>query len=158
MLHTDIDSTFAEDGALSSREGYEFRPQQREMARAVADALAGPHHLIVEAPTGVGKTLAYLVPALLHNRRTGQRVVISTHTKNLQEQLLRKDLPLALQTLGVRVDAAILKGRRNYCCTTRLRNALAASASLFPHALTAEVERIAAWAAGALRKREPSRS
>lgn len=145
--HADIESCFSENGVLASREGYEYRPQQQAMAHAVADALAGPHHLIVEAPTGVGKTLAYLVPSLLHIRRTGQRVVISTHTKNLQEQLLRKDLLLALHALGMSVTASVLKGRRNYCCTTRLRNALSAPASLFPEALAAEIGRIAAWAA-----------
>ncbi len=120
------------------------------MAAAIADALEETKHLIVEAPTGVGKTLAYLLPALVHGRRTGHRIVISTHTKNLQEQLRHKDLPLAEALLGTSIDAVVLKGRTNYLCTTRLRNALASPASLFAKDQTAELRRIAEWAASSL--------
>ncbi len=134
-------------GPLASQPGYEFRQSQLDMAVAIADALDGSKHLIVEAPTGIGKTLAYLLPALVHARQTGHRIVLSTHTRNLQEQLRQKDLPLAETLLGESVDAVVLKGRRNYCCTTRLRNALAAPASLFAKDQTAELRRIAEWAA-----------
>lgn len=136
-------------GPLASKPGYEFRRPQLDMAVAIADALNESKHLIVEAPTGVGKTLAYLLPALAHGQRTGDRIVISTHTKNLQEQLRQKDLPLAESLLGAHFDAVVLKGRRNYCCATRLRNALATPASLFARDQAAELRRIAAWAAGA---------
>jgi ATP-dependent DNA helicase DinG len=135
------------DGPLASRPGYEFRPQQLAMARAIADALETTSHLIVEAPTGVGKTLAYLLPALLYGEGTGSRIVISTHTKNLQEQLQQNDLPLAEMLLGTSVNAVVLKGRKNYCCATRLRNALAAPPSLFAKDQTSALHRIARWAA-----------
>ncbi len=133
-------------GPLASRPGYEYRRPQLDMAVAIADARDASRHLLVEAPTGVGKTLAYLLPALAHGQRTGNRIVISTHTKNLQEQLRQKDLPLAEALLEARFDAVVLKGRRNYCCATRLRNALAAPASLFAKDQAAELRRIAAWA------------
>ena len=90
-----VRSFFSPSGILSqSHPNYEFRRGQLEMAEAVAEAFAGKTHLIVEAGTGVGKTLAYLIPAIL----SGQRVVISTGTKNLQEQLYSKDIPF-LQSL-----------------------------------------------------------
>jgi ATP-dependent DNA helicase DinG len=134
-------------GPLAARPEYEFRRQQLDMALAVAEALETTKHLIVEAPTGVGKTLAYLLPALLHGEQTGCRTVISTHTKNLQAQLQHRDLPLAEALLGMNTDAVVLKGRKNYCCASRLRNALAAPASLFMRDQTAELRRIADWAA-----------
>jgi ATP-dependent DNA helicase DinG len=141
---------FGPRSPLASRPGYEFRRQQLDMAIAIAEALEATNHLIVEAPTGVGKTLAYLVPAILYNRQTGRRIVISTHTRNLQEQLRSNDLPLAQTLLDANVDAVVLKGRSNYCCATRLRNALAAPTSLFGKDQTTELHRIAAWAASSL--------
>ena len=96
---------------------YEFRPQQVEMARAVLDALTDRHPLIVEAATGTGKTIAYLVPAIL----SGKRVVISTGTKALQEQLYSKDLPLLEQCMERPFEAVLLKGRRNYLCKHRFQ-------------------------------------
>src|SRR5205823_11912526 len=73
---------------------YEFRPQQVDMAKAVAAALNEGHHLIVEAGTGTGKSIGYLLPAILYSMRTGERVIVSTNTINLQDQLFTKDLPL----------------------------------------------------------------
>ncbi|MDF1564563.1 MAG: ATP-dependent DNA helicase [Deltaproteobacteria bacterium] len=96
-------------------EGYEDRPQQRRMADAVARALARGHHLTVEAGTGTGKTLAYLLPAVL----SGRRIVVSTATKALQDQVFEKDLPLLAEVLGRPISAARLKGRGNYVCLTR---------------------------------------
>lgn len=96
-------------------ERYEYRPQQLEMARGVAGALTDRRPLIVEAATGTGKTLAYLLPAIL----SGRRVVVSTGTKALQEQLFTKDLPLLEQCLDVDFEAVLLKGRRNYLCKYR---------------------------------------
>ncbi len=96
-------------------EGYEDRPQQREMAEAVQQALAQSHHLVVEAGTGTGKTLAYLLPAVL----SGRRIVVSTATKALQDQVFEKDLPLLASILDRPISAARLKGRSNYICLTR---------------------------------------
>jgi ATP-dependent DNA helicase DinG len=98
---------------------YEYRPGQIAMAEAVADALANRHHLLVEAGTGTGKTLAYLIPAIA----TGRRIIISTGTKNLQEQLFNKDIPFLQSVLPRKFRAMYLKGRSNYVCLNRLKRA-----------------------------------
>ncbi|HKY83441.1 MAG TPA: helicase C-terminal domain-containing protein [Anaerolineales bacterium] len=100
--------------------GYEHRPQQTRMARAVAEALSSGKHLLVEAGTGTGKSMAYLVPAFLWAARNGRRVVVSTNTINLQDQLIRKDIPALQQILGDELKASVLKGRANYLCPARL--------------------------------------
>ncbi|HXG35027.1 MAG TPA: ATP-dependent DNA helicase [Bryobacteraceae bacterium] len=111
---------FSRGGPLSrSHPQYEFRPGQLEMAQAVEEALAEGRHLIVEAGTGTGKTLAYLVPAIL----SGRRVVVSTATKNLQEQLFFKDVPLLEKTLGQRLRVCYMKGRSNYACRQKIYDA-----------------------------------
>jgi len=108
-------------GALSQKfPGYEFRPQQVQMLRAVAQSLNGSSHLLVEAGTGVGKSLAYLLPAVHWAHANGQRVVVSTNTINLQEQLYHKDLPELARILPFEFHAAVLKGRNHYLCPTRL--------------------------------------
>lgn len=141
-----VQSIFSATGALSRRGGFELRVQQGAMASAVARALAEERHLIVEAPTGVGKTLAYLVPALLYAVREGRKAVISTHTKNLQEQLLQKDFPIARSVTGTEATVAILKGRRNYLCTTRLEHAAGIAPSLFDEEGLNQLMRIREWA------------
>ncbi|MBI4482070.1 MAG: ATP-dependent DNA helicase [Acidobacteria bacterium] len=108
--------------------GYEHRASQIRMAEAVAEAFASPHHLMVEAGTGTGKTLAYLLPAIL----CGRRVVISTATRNLQDQIFYKDLPFLEKALGRRISACYLKGRANYLCLMRL-NTWDDSPHLFHH-------------------------
>ena len=100
--------------------GYEHRPQQVEVLRQVARALNEGRHLLVEAPTGVGKSLAYLIPAVHWAIQNSERVVISTNTINLQEQLYHKDLPDLARTLGLDFSAAVLKGRSHYLCPARL--------------------------------------
>jgi ATP-dependent DNA helicase DinG len=95
---------------------FEFRPGQLEMAEAVADAIEHKRHLVVEAGTGTGKTLAYLIPAI----ESGQRVVVSTGTKNLQEQLFFKDVPFVEEIFPGRVKACLMKGRANYLCLKKL--------------------------------------
>ena len=100
--------------------GYEHRPQQIRMARAVAEALSAGKHLLVEAGTGTGKSMAYLVPAFLWAARNGRRVVVSTNTINLQDQLIRKDIPVLQRILGEELRGAVLKGRANYLCPARL--------------------------------------
>src|SRR6184192_3546589 len=102
---------------------YEHRPGQIEMAEAVLRAFEQKHHLIVEACTGTGKTLAYLVPAIAAACGSGARVVISTGTKNLQEQLMDKDIPFLQEILPAKFRAAVMKGRNNYACLHRIKRA-----------------------------------
>src|ERR1700730_15445881 len=104
---------FSRQGTLSKwHPNYEFRPGQVEMAEALESALADKRHLIVEAGTGTGKTLAYLVPALL----SGKRIVVSTGTKNLQEQLFFKDVPFLQRHFPRPLKVCYMKGRNNYAC------------------------------------------
>lgn len=111
----------SKDGPLSEKyEGYEERPSQLQMVQSVADALRDGNHLIVEAGTGTGKSLAYLVPSILHAAATGERVVVATHTINLQEQLKHRDLPLLREILPVPFNVAVLKGRNNYVCMRKV--------------------------------------
>ena len=140
-------SIFSPSGALATLTGYEHRPQQEAMARAIACTLNNQQHLVIEAPTGVGKTLAYLVPSILYALQEGRKAIISTHTKNLQEQIFKKDIPLAHAVLGKDFRVALLKGRRNYLCTTRLRNLLASSGTLFEKSELDQLHRIRDWAA-----------
>ena len=111
-----VAATFADDGALARVvDGFEPREGQREMARAVADVIENGGTLIAEAGTGTGKTLAYLVPAILSRKR----VLVSTGTKNLQEQIFFKDLPSLREALNVPFTATLMKGRSNYLCLHR---------------------------------------
>jgi len=102
---------------------YEHRPGQIQMAEAVVRAFEQRRHLIVEAGTGTGKTLAYLVPAIAAACGSGARVVISTGTKNLQEQLMEKDIPFLQDVLPAKFRAAVMKGRNNYACLHRTKRA-----------------------------------
>jgi ATP-dependent DNA helicase DinG len=110
--------------------GYEARPSQLEMARAVERCLDSEGVLLIEAGTGTGKTLAYLVPALLGARR--KKVVISTATRALQDQIFHKDLPLALRILGLDTEVALMKGLPNYVCRRRHREFQSSADSLRP--------------------------
>ncbi|MFQ6101440.1 MAG: helicase C-terminal domain-containing protein [Anaerolineae bacterium] len=111
-----------EGGAFEAHfPGYEYRPQQVAMLRGVAQALNRGEHLLVEAPTGVGKSLAYLIPAVHWAVQNGERVIVSTNTINLQEQLHRKDLPDLARALSLEFRAAVLKGRSHYLCPARLQ-------------------------------------
>ncbi len=113
------------DGPIAQAlEHYEHRPGQVEMAAAVGEVLDDGGVLMVEAGTGVGKSLAYLVPAILWARANAEPVVVSTNTKNLQEQLLDKDLPLLREAMDLEFDAALLKGRSNYVCVRRFMAAV----------------------------------
>ncbi len=110
------------DGGPFSRyfAGFEYRPQQVEMLRAVASAFSAGKHLLVEAGTGTGKSFAYLIPAAKWAVRNNTRVVISTNTINLQDQLIQKDIPDLCAALGLQLNTAVLKGRGNYLCPRRL--------------------------------------
>lgn len=120
-----IRSFFEEGGPLAqSLERYERREQQIIMADAVAEAFNDSEFLLVEAGTGTGKSLAYLVPAILWANRNGERTVVSTNTKNLQEQLFYKDLPELERVLDVPFTSVLLKGRSNYLCLNRWIRAL----------------------------------
>ncbi|MFM9058844.1 MAG: ATP-dependent DNA helicase [Planctomycetaceae bacterium] len=174
-MTTTCDDLLAPDGRLAARlAGWESRPQQVDMARLVAEAIAARRHAVVEAGTGVGKSLAYLVPAILAvtadqegsgaedvepdwddeddadeavTPRRPRRVVISTHTIALQEQLIGKDIPLVASVMPREFSAVLVKGRGNYVSLRRLGLALERSGSLFPDGgERAELLEIAAWA------------
>lgn len=116
-----VANLLADDGPLAVQlPGYEHRAEQITMLRSVAEAFNHGDHLMVEAGTGTGKSIAYLLPAIHWALTNGERVVISTNTINLQDQLLTKDIPLLRDTLGLDFKAAILKGRNNYLCPRRL--------------------------------------
>ncbi len=116
----DVREWFREGGLLSDLPGFEHRPEQERLAMAVADAFSGGRHLAAEAGTGIGKTMAYLVPAALWSLRCDVPVVVSTNTKNLQEQVFRKDLPAIAARLRAPIRFALVKGRSNYLCLSRL--------------------------------------
>ncbi|HVM49382.1 MAG TPA: ATP-dependent DNA helicase [Candidatus Acidoferrum sp.] len=137
---------FSPKGILSHSPNFEFRPQQQQMAVAVAEALADGEHLAVEAGTGVGKSLAYLVPAILYAVAHKKKAVICTHTINLQEQLTEKDLPMLQQIMPVKFTFTMLKGRANYVCTRRLHKAVQQAPNLFTTTETEELQRISEWA------------
>jgi ATP-dependent DNA helicase DinG len=119
-----MQEVFGPEGLIAkTHPEYEYRPGQIDMAEAVLRAFEQKRHLIVEAGTGTGKTLAYLVPAIAAACGSGARVVISTGTKNLQEQLMDKDIPFLQETLPVKFRAALMKGRNNYACLHRIKHA-----------------------------------
>jgi ATP-dependent DNA helicase DinG len=140
-----IESIFSPQGLLARARNFEYRPQQQAMAVAVAQALGRREHLAVEAGTGVGKSLAYLIPAILHAVGERKKAVISTHTINLQEQLTEKDLPMLAGVLPVRFAFTMLKGRQNYLCTRRLQKAMEQADSLFTSPEAKELLRIQEW-------------
>lgn len=117
----DVAATLDLGGAFSNYfDEYEYRPQQVAMLRSVAEALSNSQHLMVEAGTGTGKSFAYLIPAAYWALQNETRVVISTNTINLQDQLINKDIPDLCQALSLPIRAAVLKGRSNYLCPRRL--------------------------------------
>ncbi len=145
-LVSQVAEIFSPTGIFSKARNFEYRPQQQEMAVAAARALEGKEHLLVEAGTGVGKSFAYLVPAILFAVARKKKAVICTHTINLQEQLVEKDLPVLKTVLPVEFTHAMLKGRQNYLCTRRLHKAMAQQDSLFTSPERSELERIFEWA------------
>src|SRR5436189_1663237 len=140
-----IQIIFSENGRLSKAKNFEVRPQQQEMAAAVARALEEERHLVVEAGTGVGKSLAYLTPAILFALEQHKKAIVSTHTINLQEQLLYKDIPILKKILPVEFEAALMKGRHNYLCPRRLERALQQQNELFTGPEQNELTRLAEW-------------
>lgn len=137
---------FGTSGALSGLKDFEFRPQQQQMAVAVARALEEERPLVVEAGTGVGKSLAYLAPAVRKALDEGRKAIISTHTINLQEQLVEKDIPLLQSVIDEDFEALLLKGRRNYLCPNRLQNAMSGGGEMFTSSELEELKAIWEWA------------
>lgn len=133
---------FSHGGLISQHlDGYEFRQEQLQMAHEVARALIDAEHLIVEAGTGVGKSFAYLIPAISVALKAEQKVVISTNTISLQEQLVTKDIPFLQRILPRDFNVVLAKGRRNYLSRRRLKNLLNYERGLFD--TLAEVEEVA---------------
>jgi ATP-dependent DNA helicase DinG len=149
-----VAQAFAEGGWLQQALKLEHRPQQEQMARAVAGAMSDDEVLLFEAGTGVGKSLAYLVPGILHAIDQTRQMIVSTHTISLQEQIEMKDLPLCRRLFEsvdelrpyAKFKSAVLVGKANYLCTTRLAHALQSRQELFASADQEELQRIAAWA------------
>ncbi len=147
-------ATFTEGGWLQDRLELEHRPAQEQMARSVAAALQDDVPLLFEAGTGVGKSLAYLVPGIMRAVQAQRPLIVSTHTISLQEQIETGDLPLCRRLFAAEAHlapyagfkSAVLVGKSNYLCTTRLARALEDRASLFADEEYAELQRIAAWA------------
>jgi ATP-dependent DNA helicase DinG len=149
-LVSQVEEIFSPTGILSRAKNFEFRPQQQEMAVAVARALQNQEHLAVEAGTGVGKSLAYLIPSILFAVQQKKKAIVSTHTINLQEQLTEKDLPMLAGVFAalpepVKFSYAMLKGRANYLCTRRLQKAMQQSGNLFTSSEAEELQRIYEW-------------
>jgi ATP-dependent DNA helicase DinG len=145
---------FAEGGWLHEGLELEHRPQQEQMARATAAAFANDEPLLFEAGTGVGKSLAYLLPGIIHAVDQSRQLIVSTHTISLQEQVQTKDLPLCRRIFRSQPEleiysdfkSAILVGKANYLCTTRLATALRDKQELFSTPESVDLHRIATWA------------
>ncbi len=143
-----VETIFAQDGPIAQQlPGFEPRPEQTEMARAVEAAFEDNEHLIVEAGTGVGKSFAYLVPAILRAAQHRQRVIVSTFTIALQEQLIQKDLPFLAEAMGETFSAVLGKGRNNYLCFRRMALAVKGRKKLFDRSeQMTQLEKLVDWA------------
>ncbi len=141
-----VSAIFSPQGELARAANYEHRPQQQQMAAAIAACVEEERHLLVEAGTGVGKSLAYLVPGILYCLEYGKKLLVSTYTIHLQQQLQKKDLPIASKVLKIDVRHATLMGRNNYLCPRRLKRALRHARELFTQTQLSELQRIQQWA------------
>lgn len=122
-IHEETLDILGEDGVISQRlPNYEFRPQQLKMAKAIGETIEFNKHLIVEAGTGIGKSLAYLIPFILYAVENNKKAIISTYTKTLQNQLYLKDIPFLKDSLGIEFNYALCLGSENYLCLRRLNN------------------------------------
>jgi ATP-dependent DNA helicase DinG len=144
----EMDRDLGEDGPIArAHPRYEDRPSQRAMSARIAQLYNSGGIGLLEAGTGVGKSLGYLIPALRWGARNKERTIVSTNTINLQEQLVGKDLPFLKGALDdQKVRFALLKGWRNYVCLSRLENAESAESTLFDDGMREEVGQLAAWA------------
>lgn len=136
-----IENTLGEKGLLSrSLKDFEYRPAQIHMARLIGKSLDNKNMAIIEAGTGVGKTMGYLVPIIV----SGKKSVISTGTKNLQEQIFFKDLPLLTKAMGIKINTLLMKGRGNYICLNRYHQQFDAISFLKPE-IEVQRQRIDSW-------------
>jgi ATP-dependent DNA helicase DinG len=144
-LVAQVEEIFSPTGILSKSRNFEYRREQQQMAVAVAQALTSGEHLMVEAGTGVGKSLGYLIPGILYAASARKKAIVCTHTINLQEQLVEKDLPMLQKILPVNFSYAMLKGRGNYVCLRRLHRAMQQAGNLFTSPEVEELRRIYEW-------------
>jgi ATP-dependent DNA helicase DinG len=137
---------FSDGGKLGKAKGYESRPGQAKMAERVAEIIEDRKHLVVEAGTGTGKSLAYLVPAAYAAQELGKKAIISTYTIHLQEQLFGKDVPIVQSLVPFEFTAALLKGRQNYLCPHRLKKAQQHQGDLFAAGQAEQLKGLVEWA------------
>ena len=137
---------FSDGGKLGKAKGYESRPGQAKMAERVAEIIEDRKHLVVEAGTGTGKSLAYLVPAAYAAEELGKKAIISTYTIHLQEQLFGKDVPIVQSLVPFEFSAALLKGRHNYLCPHRLKKAQQHQGDLFATGQAEQLRGLVEWA------------
>ncbi len=142
----DTVNLLANGGAVATKlEGYEHRPEQMKMIEAVTRSFNQEETLTVEAGTGTGKSLAYLLPAIAWSVRNKERVIVSTHTINLQEQLIRKDLPFLTKSVGLECTTALVKGRGNYVCRRKVQQLEAQPGLLIDDDFSRETKALLAW-------------
>lgn len=153
MIREKVEAFFGDNSPLKNAMGshggfkYEPRRQQVDMALAVANAMDDEENLCVEAPTGVGKTFAYLVPAVFYAKQKKQPVIISTHTINLQEQIMGHDVPLLQDMLHCDINAVVAKGQSNYLCLRRMDNVMDLNQGLLMlDGISGELARLHKWA------------
>ena len=137
---------FSDGGKLGKAKGYESRPGQARMAERVAEIIEDQRHLVVEAGTGTGKSLAYLVPAAYAAQELGKKAIISTYTIHLQEQLFGKDVLIVQSLVPFEFTAALLKGRQNYLCPHRLKKAQQHQGDLFAAGQAEQLKALLDWA------------
>ncbi len=143
--YANIASLLGPNGPLTTTmDNYEERPEQLQMAFTVAEAFNSERIATIEAGTGTGKSLAYLIPALLWAVASGETVIVSTNTINLQEQLMRKDLPLLRRIIPESFNAVLVKGRANYLCLRRLQQAMQET-DLFSHNASMQLKELHLW-------------
>ncbi|WP_051946921.1 ATP-dependent DNA helicase [Verrucomicrobium sp. BvORR106] len=136
---------FSPDGILAKSPDFEYRKQQQRMAKIVGKALETTRPVVIEAATGVGKSLAYLLPSVTFAMEKKRKAIITTHTINLQEQLIHKDLPIVQKIIGTPFKSELLKGRGNYLCPQRLERAFQGTPDLFTTSEQAELKLIWEW-------------
>jgi ATP-dependent DNA helicase DinG len=145
-IRHEVINFFAPEGILASHfENFEYRDSQLKMAESVLDSLENRVHIFIEAPTGIGKSFAYLVPAIYYAKKYGKKAVISTHTINLQEQIIFKDIPLLKKLIPFEFEANLLKGKNNYLCPKRMKKAYENAYSLFEDDQMITVEKLYQW-------------
>ncbi|MEO6696143.1 MAG: helicase C-terminal domain-containing protein [Ignavibacteria bacterium] len=143
---SEIINFFSPGGILSDHfENYEHRKQQEEMSEYIYYTLENKYHTFIEAPTGIGKSFAYLIPAIYYAKKKDKKVIVSTYTINLQEQLINKDIPFIQKILPLKFTAKLLKGRNNYLCPNRLQRAIESSNTLFETDEQWNLEMIYSW-------------